>query len=48
MKFLGFLGRTIVTMVFIAFCAVVATFFIGMFNADGVLKAIEIFKAIGG
>jgi hypothetical protein len=33
-------------MVFISFCAVLVTFFITIFNADGVLRAIEIFKSV--
>lgn len=48
MKFLGFLGRMIVWMVFITFCAFLATFFIGIFHAEGVLNAIEIVKGIFG
>ena len=46
MKILNAIIKSILGMAFIAFCALVATFFIAIVNADGVLKAIEIFKSL--
>lgn len=46
MKLLHLLGSIIVRMVFIIFLAVVATFFITIFNADGVQRAIELIKSL--
>ena len=44
MKILGYIVQMLMKMLFIAYCAGIATFFITIFNADGVTHAIEIFK----
>ena len=46
MKLLTDIIKTILGMVFIAFCAIVATFFISIFYAEGVIKALEVFKSL--
>lgn len=46
MKIFNAIIKCILGMLFITFCAFVATFFIAIVNADGVIKAIEIFKSL--
>ena len=46
MKILTAIIKTLLWMIFIAFCAVVVAFFIAIFNPEGVTRAIDIF--IGG
>lgn len=44
MKFFKAIYKAISRLVFLVFSAIVATFFIAIFNPDGVQKAVEIFK----
>lgn len=46
MKILSAIIKTLLSMAFIAFCAVIATFFVAVFNPDGVSRAIEIIKGV--
>ena len=49
MKTLGFIVRFLFTMVGIAACSALATFFVAIFNLQGVQNAVEFFKhLIGG
>ena len=46
MKIFNVITKTLLGMAFIAFCAVIATFFVAVFNPDGVSRAIEIIKGV--
>ena len=46
MKIISAIIRTLMGMALTAFCAVIATFFITIFHAESVVRAIEIFKSL--
>lgn len=46
MKIFGAIIRTLLGIVFVAFCAVVLTFFLTVFIPNNVLNAVEIFRKL--
>ena len=46
MKIFGKIISTLLSMIFIAFCVVIATFLLAIFIPDGVLRAFEVFKSL--
>jgi hypothetical protein len=46
MKIITAVIKTVLNMAFVAFCAAIVAFFVTVFYAEGVLRAIEVIKSI--